>query len=91
MKRLSKSIVVTLMLLIGAQSASAQTFSKMSETKRNAELTKIARKIYHSKVFERYYKLFGDNGKSKVTSYTIVEELKKTDMAYGRNITCWRN
>ena len=49
MKRLSKSIVVTLMLLIGAQSASAQTFSKMSETKRNAELVKMARKLYHSK------------------------------------------
>ena len=53
MKRLSKSIVVTLMLLIGAQSASAQTFSKMSETKRNAELVKMARKLYHSKFF--YY------------------------------------
>ena len=86
MKKLIKIILVALLFAAGSQCASAQTFSKMSETNRNAELTKIARKIYHSKVFERYYKLFGDNGKSKVTSYTIVEELKKTDMAYGRNI-----
>ena len=64
MKKLIKIILVALLFAAGSQCASAQTFSKMSETKRNAELTKIARKIYHSKVFERYYKLFGDNGKS---------------------------
>lgn len=86
MKKMIKFILAALLLIVGAEYANAQTFSKMSEKKRNAELTKIARKLYHSKAFESYYKLFGDNGKSKVTSYKIVEKLKETDRGYGSGI-----
>ena len=85
MKRLSKSIVVTLMLLIGAQSASAQTFSKMSETKRNAELVKMARKLYHSKFFADYYKNYRDNGKATVT-VRKVKDNGKSEVTNGHEV-----
>lgn len=77
--------LVALLLVAGAQFANAQTFSKMSEKKRNAELVKIARKVYTSKAFEHYYKLYGYNGTSKITTYTV-EKMNKTDIAYGHDI-----
>lgn len=56
-----------LMLFMGAEYVSAQTFSKMTEKKRNVELVKVARKLYHSEFFADYYKMYRDNGKATVT------------------------
>ena len=66
-------------LLTSTVTMQAQTFSQMSEKKRNAELIKIARKLYHEPLFADYYKKYGDNGKPKVVVRTIPLGIKQQD------------
>ena len=67
MKHYLHICLFALLLLMGAQSATAQTFSKMDETQRNTALIKTARELYRNSRFANYYKMYGDNGKATVT------------------------
>ena len=58
-------------LLTSTVTMQAQTFSQMSEKKRNAELIKMARKVYQDPLFADFYKIYGDYKKPTVVARTI--------------------
>lgn len=58
-------------LLTSTVTMQAQTFSQMSEKKRNAELIKMAREVYHDPLFADFYKIYGDYKKPTVVARTI--------------------
>lgn len=64
-------VILTVLLSFNVATADAQTFSKMSESKRKTALVKIARKLYKQPKCAKYYQRYGDNDKPTVTSYTI--------------------
>ena len=55
-------------LLTSTVTMQAQTFSQMSEKQRNAELIKMARKVYQDSLFADFYERYGDNGQPTVKS-----------------------
>lgn len=74
--------LVALLLAAGAQSVSAQTFSKMNEKQRNAKLVEMARKLYRSEYFADYYKMYKDSGKATVV-------MRKTKNNGKSEVTKW--
>ena len=58
-------------LLTSTVTMQAQTFSQMSEKKRNAALIKMARKVYKDPLFADFYKIYGDYKKPTVVARTI--------------------
>jgi hypothetical protein len=78
MKRLIYSILFIVAMGMYSVNAGAQTFSKMSESKRNTELIKIAEKVYKSKKFAQYYndKTYGGNhGEPTVKSLMLTNSI----------------
>lgn len=84
MKRIIRTIVVMLTMLISTQAADAQTFSSMKEEQRNVELIKMARKLYQAEIFQDYYKKYGDNDKPSVTVKKIKDT--KSEVTNGNDV-----
>ena len=85
MKTIFKITLVAFMLLTGAMCASAQVFSKMTDGQRNAALIKIAKRLYRADVFDHYYKMYGYNGKAKISSHKV-ENSSKSALTYGHDV-----
>ncbi len=69
MRNSFQTLIAALLLIGGSQSASAQMFSTMGESQRNAQLTQIALKVYKHKMFSKYYANYGYCGKSEIATF----------------------